>query len=82
MEKFCKLSIEPCCEKTGLRDFRPGQTQTRLYNHTRWLEAGNFVFRKKRDCTIYVVKIKALISLVYAKLICVFIFAYVKSWFS
>ena len=31
--------IEPRCEKTGLRGFRPGPTQTRLYNHTRWLEA-------------------------------------------
>ena len=30
---------EPRCEKTGLRGFRPGPTQTRLYNHTRWLEA-------------------------------------------
>ena len=26
-------------EKTRLRGFRPGLTQTRLYNHTRWLEA-------------------------------------------
>ena len=33
------LSIEPRCEKTGLRGFRPGPTQTRLYSHTRWLEA-------------------------------------------
>ena len=24
---------EPRCEKTGLRGFRPGPTQTRLYNH-------------------------------------------------
>ena len=30
---------EPRCEKTGLRGFRPGPTQTGLYNHTRWLEA-------------------------------------------
>ena len=30
-------SNEPRCEKTGLRGFRPGPTQTRLYNHTRWL---------------------------------------------
>ena len=35
------------------------------------------------DCTIYVVKTKALISLVVtAKLICVFVFAYAKSRFS
>ena len=32
-------SNEPRCEKTGLRGFRPGPTQTRLYNYTRWLEA-------------------------------------------
>ena len=33
------LTIEPRCEKTGLRGFRPCPTQTRLYNHIRWLEA-------------------------------------------
>ena len=61
---------------------RPGPTQTGLYNNRRWLEAGNFVFRKKRDCTIYVAKTKALISFaVTAKLICVFVFAYAKSRF-
>ena len=31
--------IEPRCEKTGLRGFRPGPTQTGLYSHIRWLEA-------------------------------------------
>ena len=30
---------EPRCEKTGLRGFLPGPTQTGLYNHRRWLEA-------------------------------------------
>ena len=30
---------EPGCEKTGLRGFRPGPTQTGLYNNRRWLEA-------------------------------------------
>ena len=30
---------EPRCEKTGLRGFRPGPTQTGLYSHRRWLEA-------------------------------------------
>ena len=30
---------EPRCEKTGLWDFRPGPTQTRLYSNRRWLEA-------------------------------------------
>ena len=74
---------EPLREKTGLRGFRPGPTQTRLYNHTRWLEARNFVFRKTGDCTIYIAKTKALTSFaVTAKLICVFVFAYAKSRFS
>ena len=30
---------EPRCEKNGLRGFRPGPTQTRLYSHRRCLEA-------------------------------------------
>ena len=30
---------EPGCEKTGLRGFGPGPTQTGLYSHRRWLEA-------------------------------------------
>ena len=30
---------EPRSEKTGLRGFLPGPTQTGLYNHTRSLEA-------------------------------------------
>ena len=30
---------EPRCEKTGLRGFRPGPTQTGLYSYRRWLEA-------------------------------------------
>ena len=46
-----QITYEPRSEKTGLRDFRLGLTQTRLYNHTRWLEAGNFEFRKQRNCT-------------------------------
>ena len=33
------LEIEPCSEKTGLRGFLPGPTQTGLCNYTRWLEA-------------------------------------------
>ena len=28
-----KISYEPCCEKTGLRGFRPGQTQNGLYSY-------------------------------------------------
>ena len=56
------ILYEPRSEKTGLWGFRPGPTQTGLYSHRRWLEAGNFVFRNKRDCTIYVANTKALIS--------------------
>ena len=42
----------------------------------------NLGFRKLRDCTIYVGKTKTMISFVVsAKLICVFVFAYTKSWF-
>ena len=32
------LIFEPRCEKTGLRGFRPGPTQTGQYIHRRWLE--------------------------------------------
>ena len=35
---YC-LTYEPCCEKTGLQGFRPGPTQTGLYNRRRWQEA-------------------------------------------
>ena len=74
---------EPRCEKTGLRSFRPGPTQTGLYIHRTWLDACNVGFRKKRDCSICVAKTKALISFtVTAKLIFVFVFAYAKSRFS
>ena len=31
--------FEPRGEKTGLQDFRPGLTQTRLYSQRRWPEA-------------------------------------------
>ena len=34
--------IIPRREKTSLRGFRPGLTQTRLYNHTKRLDAWNF----------------------------------------
>ena len=50
-------------EKTGLRGFRPGLTQTDLYSHRSRLEVS-----KKRNCTIRVAKTKA-------KLICAFVFA-------
>ena len=48
----CQAAVnEPRREKTCLRDFRPGPTQIRLYNHRGWLEAWNFGFGKERDCT-------------------------------
>ena len=59
--------------------FQTGPTKIRLYSHKRWLEDGNFGFRKKRNCTIPVAKTKALISFaVTAKLISAFVFAYAK----
>ena len=36
---LCQTLYEPRSEKTGLWGFRPGQTQTRLYSHRRWLES-------------------------------------------
>ena len=33
------IQNEPRCEKTGLRGFRPGLTQTELCSHRRWLDA-------------------------------------------
>ena len=50
---------EPVREKTNNLCFGPGQTQTDLY---RWLEAGNFECRKKRNCTIHVAKTNLLRS--------------------
>ena len=39
IEEVCVLAAaeihEPRCEKTGLRGFRPGPTQTRLHDDTR-----------------------------------------------
>ena len=70
-------------EKTNNLCFPPGQTQTALYKHRRWLEAGNFGFRKKKNCPIRVAKTKVLISFaVTAKLIYIFVFAYADCWFS
>ena len=36
---FFSLIFETHSEKTGLRGFRPGPKQTRLYSDRRWLEA-------------------------------------------
>ena len=52
-------------------------------NNKRRLEARNFGFKYKTDCTIQVAKTKALISFaVTAKLICTFVFAYEDCWYS
>ena len=53
------------------------------YSHRSRIEASNFGFKKKRDCTIPVAKMKALISCAAtAQLICAFVFAYANCWFS
>ena len=47
------------------------------------VEAANFGFRKKRNCTIRVATTKTLISFaVTVKLICACVFIYAKCWFS
>ena len=38
---------EPVRVKTNNLCFRPGPTQTGLYKHRRWIEAGSFGSRKK-----------------------------------
>ena len=82
-DEALKFEHEPVREKTNNLGFRPGLTQIGLYSHRRWLEAENFGFKKKRDCTIHEAKTKALISFaVTAKLICVFVFAYANCCFS
>ena len=53
--------------------FRPGPTQTSLCMHRRWLEAGNFGLKKKRNCTIRVAYCTADLRLC---------FAYADCWFS
>ena len=40
------ITFEPVHEKTNNLGFQPGPTQTSLYSHRRWSEAGNFGFRK------------------------------------
>ena len=41
-----RLKFEPVREKTNNLGLRLGRTQTGLYSHRRWLEAGKFGFRK------------------------------------
>ena len=40
---------EPRCEKTGLRCFRPGPTQTRLYSHRGWLKGADQLRAREAD---------------------------------
>ena len=62
--------------------FMSRSDSNQLYSHRRRLAAGNFGFKKNRNCTIRVAKTKALISIaVTAKLICTFVFAYAKCGF-
>ena len=58
----CKKFFRACREKTGLRGFRQGLTQTGLYSLRNRLEARNCRLKKKRNCTIRVAKTKALNS--------------------
>ena len=85
--KMCpeKKSYEPVSVETNELCFRPGPTQTGLYKHRRWLEAGYFGFRKKRKCTIRVAKTKALISFAVTancEADLRLFFAYANCWFS
>ena len=50
--------IEPRREKTGLRGFGPGPTQTGQYSHRNRLEARYFGYINLRNCTNRVVKTK------------------------
>ena len=54
--------LVPRHEKTCLRSFQPGPTQTGIYNLKRWLEAWHFTYRKERDCSIYAMETEAMIS--------------------
>ena len=45
LSKTLLSTIEPLHEKTNNLGFRPGPTQTGLYNHRTLLEAGNFVLK-------------------------------------
>ena len=77
------LSYEPHRDEACLRGFRPGPTQTRLYIHRRWLEAGNFGGLSFL-CSINegADQLRSYFSCaVTAQLICAFVFAYAKSNF-
>ena len=76
-----KHIFEPVHGKTN--NLGSDRVCTGLYSHRRWLETGNFGFRKWRNCTIHIAKTKMLIRFaVTAKLICTIVFAYADCWFS
>ena len=63
--------------------FRPGPTQTRLYNHRRWQKVAISDIDRRGIVLSVWRKQRLLISFaVTAKLICIFVFAYAKSQFS
>ena len=78
--KHSEDNYQLCNEKTCLRGFLTMSNRDRTVQpYRRWLEAWNFGFKKYSDCTIYVVKTKALISCaVTAQLISAFV--QVFSW--
>ena len=65
-----------------VRDFGPGLTNPAVQPQktVSLTQRCNFRFRKSRDCTICVMKTKALVSFpVTAQMMCTFVFAYAKS---
>ena len=73
------IDYEPRHEKTNSRVSKQGQHKPSFTN----TEDGNLRFRNKRNCTIRVAKTKVLDRFaVTAKLICAFVFVYVKCLFS
>ena len=58
---FPETTSGPRHEKTNNVVSNQDRHKTELYKHRRLLEAGNFRFRKKRNCSIFVAKTKVLI---------------------
>ena len=73
------MTDEPSHEKTNNLGFRPGPTQTGLYCHRSRLKSWDFGFKKKRDCTIHVVKTTRLSA---SQCLSAPVFAYPFCWFS
>ena len=84
--KFSKIvdhNLSRVMRKPVIMVFGHGVTRISLYIHRRMREVRKFGFRKKRDCTIYVAKTKALISCPEtALLICVFGLNVQKTFFT